>query len=209
MMDGIIFDVDGTLWNSTEAVAESWNQAISEHSDLELRIDGAMLKNLFGMPMDELYNALFPELSKEEQIRLGTICFEYENKLLETKPGVLYDGVKETLEILSKRIPLFIVSNCQCGYIEVLLKTTGLGTYIQDHLCFGDTHTSKGQTILKLMERNGLKDAVYVGDTLGDSQACAEAGIPFIFAEYGFGDVPDAKTRISCISELISLFDKE
>ena len=62
MKDGIIFDVDGTLWNSTEAVAESWNQAIAEHSDLEVRINGAMLKNLFGLPMDELYNAVFPEL---------------------------------------------------------------------------------------------------------------------------------------------------
>ncbi len=208
-MDGIIFDIDGTLWNSTDTVAESWNQAIAENSDLDLRIDGDMLKSLFGLPMNEIYEALFPELPLEEQNRLGNLCFDYENRLLETKPGVLYDGVKETLETLSKRIPLFIVSNCQCGYIDVLLKTTGLGTYIQDHLCFGDTHTSKGQTILKLMERNGIKDAVYVGDTLGDSRACTEAGIPFIFAEYGFGDVPDAKTRIRCISELISLFDKE
>lgn len=208
-MDGIIFDIDGTLWNSTDTVAESWNQAIAENSDLDLRIDGDMLKSLFGLPMNEIYEALFPELPLEEQNRLGNLCFDYENRLLETKPGVLYDGVKETLEILSKRIPLFIVSNCQCGYIDVLLKTTGLGTYIQDHLCFGDTHTSKGQTILKLMERNGIKDAVYVGDTLGDSRACTEAGIPFIFAEYGFGDVPDAKTRIRCLSELISLFDKE
>ena len=209
MKDGIIFDVDGTLWNSTEAVAESWNQAIAEHSDLEVRINGAMLKNLFGLPMDELYNAVFPELSKEEQQRLGDICFEYENKLLETKPGILYEGVKETLKELSKKTDLFIVSNCQCGYIEVLLKTTGLGPFIRDHLCFGDTNTSKGQTILKLMEKDGLKDVVYVGDTLGDSNACKEAGIPFIFAEYGFGDVPDAETKIRAISELIPLFDKE
>lgn len=208
-MDGIIFDIDGTLWNSTDTVAESWNQAISEHSDLEIRIDGATLKNLFGLPMNEIYEALFPELSFEEQNRLGDLCFEYENQLLETKPGILYDGVKETLHTLSKKVPLYIVSNCQCGYIEVLLKTTGIGEYIQDHLCFGETHTSKGQTILKLMERNHLKDVVYVGDTLGDSRACTEAGIPFIFAAYGFGEVPDAPNVIHSIRELIPLFDKE
>ena len=89
-MDGIIFDVDGTLWNSTNSVAESWNQAIAEHSDLDVRIDALMLKNLFGKPMDEIYDAVFPSLSKEEQQKLGEICFEYENRLLETKPGILY-----------------------------------------------------------------------------------------------------------------------
>ena len=59
------------------------------------------------------------------------------------------------------------------------------------------------------MERNHLKDVVYVGDTLGDSRACTEAGIPFIFAAYGFGEVPDAPNVIHSIRELIPLFDKE
>ena len=205
-MDGIIFDVDGTLWNSTDTVAESWNQAIATHSHLDVRIDGDMLKNLFGKPMDEIYDAVFPELSEEEQQKLGDLCFEYENKLLETKPGILYEGVAETLRALSEKTDLYIVSNCQCGYIEVFMKTSGLEDVIKDHLCFGDTLTSKGQTILTLMGRHGLKDVVYVGDTLGDYQACQEAGIPFIFAEYGFGEVPQADDRISRIAELLSRF---
>ena len=205
-MDGIIFDVDGTLWNSTDTVAESWNKAISEHSDLDVRINAAILKNLFGKPMDEIYDAVFPQLSKEEQQKLGDLCFEYENELLETKPGILYQDVSETLRALSQKTDLYIVSNCQRGYIEVFMKTTGLGDVIKDHLCFGDTLTSKGQTILTLMARRGLKDVVYVGDTLGDYQACGEAGIPFIFAEYGFGDVPQAEVKIRGIAELLSIF---
>lgn len=205
-MDGIIFDVDGTLWNSTDSVAESWNQAIAEHSDLDVRIDAPMLKNLFGKPMDEIYDAVFPSLSKEEQQKLGDLCFEYENRLLETKPGILYEGVRETLQKLSSGTRLFIVSNCQCGYIEVFLKTTGLEAAVQDHLCYGDTLTSKGQTIRTLMKRRRLEDVVYVGDTQGDYDACQEAGIPFIFAEYGFGSAPAAEVRISRISELLELF---
>ena len=44
--------------------------------DLDVRIDGPMLKNLFGKTMDEIYHAVFPTLSKEEQQKLGDICFE-------------------------------------------------------------------------------------------------------------------------------------
>lgn len=201
-MDGIIFDVDGTLWDSTETVAESWNKAIAENSDLDITIDGDILKNLFGKTMDEIYEILFPSLSRKEQERLGNLCFAYENSLLETRPGTLYEGVQETLLRLSKKHKLFIVSNCQCGYIELFLKASGLLAVIKDHLCFGQTQTPKGDTIRTLMERNGLKNPLYIGDTMGDWQACREAGIPFVFAEYGFGNVPEAKVKIGSISEL-------
>lgn len=56
------------------------------------------------------------------------------------------------------------------------------------------------------MERNGLRDVVYVGDTQGDADACRDAGVPFVFAEYGFGDVPDAKVRIKAFPELLTMY---
>ena len=57
------------------------------------------------------------------------------------------------------------------------------------------------------MKKNNLKAPVYVGDTQGDADACAEAGIPFIFAGYGFGDVPDARMRIRKFSDLKNIED--
>ena len=98
------------------------------------------------------------------------------------------------------------MSNCQRGYIEVTIKSGGIEPFIKDHLCFGETRVSKGQTLRILMERNGLKDPVYVGDTQGDADACREAGIPFIYAEYGFGDVPDARMSIRSFPDLIRMF---
>ena len=145
-------------------------------------------------------------LPLEERTHLGDLCFEYENQLLAEEPCPVFDGVKETFQKLSKKHKLFIVSNCACGYIEVMLSTSGLDKYVTDTLCFGQTNTSKGKTIRTLMERNNLKDVVYVGDTQGDADACKEADVPFIFAEYGFGDVPDAKTRIKDITGLTTLF---
>ena len=205
-MDGIIFDVDGTLWDSTKTVVKSWNQAIRENSDLDMVITDEFLFSLFGKTMDVICAELFPDFDEAERARLGELCFAYENRLLETEPGTLYEGVLHTFARLSEKYPLYIVSNCQCGYIEVMLKTTGLGQYVKDTLCFGQTQTSKGKTIRTLMERNHLQDVVYVGDTQGDADACKEADVPFIFADYGFGKVPGAKRTIHSIGELTEMF---
>ena len=121
-MDGIIFDVDGTLWDSVEVVAESWNLAIKENSDLEPSLNREILQGLFGKTMDEIATGVFPDLDTDSRRKLMDICFDYENRYLETHPGVYYEGVMDTLKELALEYPLFIVSNCQCGYIEVMMK---------------------------------------------------------------------------------------
>ena len=205
-MDGIIFDVDGTLWDSTPQVAKSWNRAISEHSDIEMDITPELLKTLFGRPMNVIMEKLFPTLSPEEQLRLGDICMDYENQFLEKEPGTLFEGVYETFQTLADSYPIYIVSNCQCGYIEVFLESCKLQGYIKDHLCFGQTGLPKHETIRQLMKKNHLTDVVYVGDTQGDFDACKNADVPFIFAEYGFGEAPEAKTRITALTDLLHMF---
>ena len=135
-MDGIIFDVDGTLWDSVEVVAESWNLAIKENSDLEPNLNREILQGLFGKTMDEIAAGVFPDLDLDSRRKLMDICFDYENRYLETHPGVYYEGVMDTLKELALEYPLFIVSNCQCGYIEVMMKGAGMEPYIKDFLCF-------------------------------------------------------------------------
>jgi len=208
-MDGIIFDVDGTLWDSTDIVAYSWNKIITENTGINPHITGDGLKSLFGKTMDELTSALLPSLSKEERTRIGYLCFDHENAFLASHPGTLYPGVREVFESLSQETDLFIVSNCQSGYIEVLLQTCNLEKYIKDHLCFGETQAAKNETIRLLMKRNHLEEVVYVGDTQGDFDACQKAGVPFVLAEYGFGDVPDAQMRIQTMEELPDLLHKK
>ena len=52
--------------------------------------------------------------------------------------------------------------------------------------------TAEG-VIRLILERNGLKNPVYVGDTQGDYEACKKADVPFIWAAYGFGRPEDEK----------------
>ena len=205
-MDSIIFDVDGTLWDSTDVVAKAWTDYLRQKEQIDLTITAGQLKTLFGKPLAEIAALVFPEYPENEQLRLIDGCCEAEHALLHITGAPLYEDLEKTLQILSAQYPLYIVSNSQCGYIELFLEKTGFAKYFQGHLCNGDTGLDKGSNIRQIADQNGLKDPVYVGDTIGDFEACRKAGVPFVLAEYGFGEVSEPDMRISKPMDLITLF---
>ncbi len=206
--ENIIFDVDGTLWDTTKTVADSWNYAVETLGYPPAGITGEQLKNEFGKTMDVIAGDLFPHLPLPERDVLMEACFHYGDEFLERLDILpLYPNIRETIAALSGTHRLFIVSNCQRGYIELFLRKTGLEKYITDIECFGNTKKTKGENIRLVMDRNIPGSACYVGDTAGDQKAAAWAGIPFIFASYGFGQVDekDCFASISSIRELPDL----
>lgn len=205
-MDSIIFDVDGTLWDSTEIVARSWDAYLRQKEHLNISVTSERLMRLFGQTLSAIAAQLFPDMPKSEQLRLIDGCCQAEHEALLETCAPLYKDLEETLKYLSEKYPLYIVSNCQAGYIEVFLKTSGLGRYFKGHLCFGDTGLEKNDTLLRLIELHNLKSPVYVGDTMGDFLACRKAEVPFVFASYGFGEVPEPDFRISSLPDLTTLF---
>ena len=206
MIKHVIFDVDGTIWNSTPIVAEGWRRAVSETGYSKTYVTPELLQKEFGKPMDVIADDIFGDVeSLEKRNELLDKCCEYEHLLLnENEKDITYPGMRECMEKLSESYQLYIVSNCQCGYIELVMKKNEMTHLFKDFDCFGNTGTCKGETIKLLMERNGLskEEAVYVGDTLGDKEAADMAEIPFVFAEYGFGQVENAAGTIKGFDEL-------
>ncbi len=204
-MRSYIFDVDGTIWDSTEAVAVSWRETAKRHGAPYEHITPERLKQEFGKLLEDIGRSIFPDLDQEtiDQVT-GDLCDE-ENEYIRKHGPEPYDGVREMLEMLSKEHELFIVSNCQAGYIEAMLEKTGLGSYFKDHLCPGDTGNPKGDNIREIVRRHHLEDAVYVGDTLGDYESTKYAGLPFVFARYGFGEVPNPDYTIDTPMDLLKI----
>lgn len=190
--DGLILDVDGTIWNTTGIVADAWNKIIDEKYPQVPHVTAEILKGQFGKTMDVIADNLFGMLKAEEKKILMKECCSNEQKaILENQIDITYEGVLNTLQRLYKKIPLFIVSNCQSGYIELVMKKNGITQLIKDFECFGNNGLPKDKNISLIAERNGLKKPVYVGDTQGDYEACKKAGVPFIWASYGFGKPED------------------
>ena len=205
MYDGIIFDIDGTLWDSRKGVAESWNMALRDHTDYDITLDYEELGKLFGKPMNEIFAAVFPDMSEERMNELIPVFYTYEHRYLASHPPALYDGTEETLRRLAERYPLFIVTNAQKGYIECLFEAAGIEKYFTDWLCYGDTGAQKDVTMRMLIEKNKLKNPVYVGDTQGDLDACKKADVPMIYAAYGLGEVKTPDVTINAVSELLRI----
>lgn len=201
-IESIIFDMDGTLWDSAENVAASWQEVIEKQPDIDRKIATADIKGVMGMTMDAIGEKLFSGLSPDRQMEVVNECGEYENEYLRKHGGMLYEGLEETLKKLQGKYRLFIVSNCQSGYIEAFLYYYGFEKYFADTLCWGQTKVSKGESIKLLMDKNDIKDAVYVGDIQGDLDSARYAGIGFVHAAYGFGEVDAPDAVIKDITEL-------
>ena len=203
MKTGIIFDMDGTLWNSAPQVAQAWSSITLPKLGKEVTEDE--LYRVMGMPMDTLARELFPEHGLAEVMAVAEECYLAENGYLLEHGATLYPGVTETLRILAQEYPLFIVSNCQAGYIEVFLEYYHLEPFITDHVCFGDNDRQKSENIALIIERNGLDRGIYVGDIQADYEAAVAGGADFIHAAYGFGTVDVPVPELQAFSGLPEL----
>jgi phosphoglycolate phosphatase len=211
MKKGIIFDMDGTLWDSSENVAVSWTEKVRELGYDLPDITKQDLMNVMGLTMDRIADILFGSLPAEERMELLDSCCDNEQKYLLKHGGVLYPDLEKTLIRLKKKYHLYIVSNCQSGYIETFLEHYGFGKHFDDIECYGNNLKGKGDNIALIVSRNGLDKAWYVGDIQGDYDSTMEAGIDFIHASYGFGTidhpVPELE-RFSDLPELMKKLDK-
>lgn len=206
MCKDIIFDLDGTLWDARDCACDIWNRVFDKHEEVNIRMTPELSSKLMGKTMEEIGDYLFPELPVEKRRAIMDEVGIEEVEYLQENGAVLFPDLKDTVSRLAKEHNLYIVSNCQDGYVPAFLKAHDMGSYFKDIEMSGRTGKNKGQNIKLLMERNGIEDACYVGDTDGDEKAARFAGIPFIWAAYGFGkaQTPDAVIHsIAALPELL------
>ncbi len=204
-IDAIIFDLDGTLWSAINNAVKVFEIVKKRHSEVTNVITKEDIEKVMGKSFDEVVLTFFPYLEHEKAIEIGTELFgEVVNDLFRYG-GTLYPDLENVIKELSKKYKLLIVSNCVTGYIESFLKCSGLKDYFIDFECNGKTKLSKGNNIKLVMERNNIKNAVYVGDTKGDKEAATIANVPFVYAAYGFGQVEEYDYIINSISDLNNL----
>ena len=199
----LLFDLDGTLWDSAPAVAEAWNEVFQREAPGLPLLTVDDIHGVMGMTMKEIGQTLYADRSFPRRDEIFDICCTYEVEYLHSHCGTLYPDFRSTLETLrDEGYDLAVVSNCQRGYIDAFLASSGASGLFIDYEEWERTGLTKGENIRLVMERNGYKKGVYIGDTKKDQEASLLAGIPFIHAAYGFGKTENPDGIIRKLSDL-------
>lgn len=204
----LLFDLDGTLWDSANEVAESWNIIMREYDPALPALTSKDIRSVMGRTMDEISGIVLQSMPADQRKSLFERCSSFEVEYISEHGGKMFPGVKRTIaRLFDAGYKMALISNCQRGYIDAFLNSMNMNEYFCDREEWGNTLLSKADNIRLVMERNGFKRAVYIGDTEHDRLAAKNAGIPFIHASYGFGDISGSAVSISEFPELYTFLE--
>ncbi len=204
-VDSIIFDLDGTLWDTCSSCAIAWNNVIARHNIQFRKIESDDVRRVTGKPHAVCIEETFKGLSRNQIDLIINETMEEDNLIISKFGGELYPDVKIGLEKLISNFPLFIVSNCQSGYIETFLDFFNFKPHFKDIECWGNTRKTKSENLALIIKRNGLQNPIYIGDADSDRIAAKDCGVPFIFVDYGFGKASPEDHVVSSFNELVNV----
>lgn len=190
----VIFDLDGTLLNTSQGIYNSVRYA-EKQLDLPA-IEDSLLPIFVGPPPAQMYQKLYG-LTEREALRAAQYHREYSRKygIYEAE---IYEGMKEVLEGLKERGLKTAVATLKSQEIaEKILEHFDLRDYF-DVIIGMDKEESltKADTIQMSREAVGSRGkAVLIGDSRYDQEGAAEAGIDFIGVLYGFGFQSEEELR--------------
>ena len=198
----IIFDMDGTLVNSSITIANAINY-VREQLGFE--------------PMDPEYilERVNDHTINPAQVFYHTKTFERDHERWfseyytrnHDKELVLYDGIKELLEALKhKGYKLAVATNAYRRSTIESLTHLGIYVYFDAIACYDDVYKGKPypDMLFKLLEelKVAKEDALFIGDGPRDEQAAKRAGIDYIMVDWGFTEHDSDKRVVHSVEEL-------
>jgi len=212
VLKGIVFDLDGTLIDSYDAIAESLNHALAGLGRPALPV--AQVRRMVGEGLEVLIGkalALNDGTGTDDDIALGVRLFRQRYDAVCEARTSLLPGVGATLPVLRRRgYRMTVATNKPSYFATRLLESLGAAVYFAavlgpDLVTHAKPHPEMIRAALAAMSL-GTRDAVYVGDMPLDLVTAREAGLPVIVLSTGSSS--EQELRAAGAELVLSSFDQ-
>jgi phosphoglycolate phosphatase len=203
--DSLIFDMDGTLWDATDSYVLAWNEGLKKYG-INQSVDRPLLDSMMGLERNKVYKKVFSSLPEAEYDLLYKTINEAQDGILPKLGGILYPGVYEGFQLLSKQYKVFIVSNCPANTIKQFIAWAKVENFITDEMAHGVNYMPKNHNVKLLIDKYYLKAPIYIGDTDSDRLQSELAGLPFVLVTYGFGTSENYFQKFNTFGQLTEYF---
>ncbi len=190
-MKAILFDLDGTLIDSTEGIIESFNTAFDTFGSKRMKPD--KICSLIGYPLEIMFESLG---IKKEQIDAHVKAYKNHYRKISLQTTKLLPNVKEAIELASDLAPLGIVTTKTARYSKEILEHFDVLKHFNVVIGREDVQNPKPDPEPAIKALNSLnvkpsKDVYLIGDTILDLQCAKNAKINSIGLLSGYGKKED------------------
>ena len=195
----ILFDLDGTLIDSTEAILECFHKAFDFYS--YPHPDDEEIKALIGHPLDVMFARLGVE---EEKVWDFVTVYKENYREISTLKTSLLPHAKDAVELAATFAQLGIVTTKTGKYSQILMEHLGLMHYFKvligrEHVEHPKPHAEPILKALEAFDSYDKSNVWIIGDTELDLIAANAAGIKGIGVLSGYG----TKERLEEFSDVI------
>lgn len=197
----IIFDIDGTLWEASEITMIAANSIADEYKEIP-KVSIEDIYKVMGLGKRDIAQILMPNVELSKAMGYVDLQTKLAIDLINKNGAHIYENVSSVIKYLSKKYKLGIITNNFDDYVKLFLEKSNLKRFFIDYIGNASYGISKKEAIEKMMSRNNVSLACYIGDIKKDMQAAYDANIDFIHAKYGFEPNLECEKIINDISEL-------
>ena len=181
----LVFDWDGTLVDSTAAIAQA---ILGAADDIGTPVpDRSLASHVIGLGLAQALARVVPHLPPE---RIGDFAARYRAHYRGSENDIrLFDGAVEMLDMLRNRgVRLAIATGKTRAGLERALKDAGLQGHFSSVRCADQTHPKPHPAMLQELAQEldvDLAKMLMIGDTSHDLQMAASAGVAAVGVAYG------------------------
>ncbi|SHM45570.1 HAD hydrolase-like protein [Gracilibacillus kekensis] len=216
MTQSLIFDMDGTLFQTDKILELSLNDAFSHLRSLnkwdeETPID--KYREIIGVPLPKVWETLLPNHSNEEREQMDAYFLERLVENISEGKGALYPNVKEVFSYLKENnSSIYIASNGLTEYLKAIVSYYHLDEWVTETFSIQQIQSlNKSDLVQSIIKKYCITNGAVVGDRLSDINATKDNGLVSIGCNFDFAredELSQADIVIDDLNELQTILPK-